>query len=336
MYNVGIIGCGRIASTFEDDAKREHPCTHAGGYSLHPETKIVSAMDTDKKALKQFSSRWNVDNVYTDLDKLLANEKLDIVSVCTPEKTHFDIVMKLAKHDIKAIFCEKPIASNLEQARQMVEACEKSGIKLIINHTRRWNDNYRFVKRIIDSRSIGGVISITGRYTSGLRVMGTHMLDLFRYYCGDVDWVFGTEEEAGVKSLAHSENYTPQDPSVSGLIEFKNGVRGYLEGSVKNDYLLFEVEVFATDGSISIRDNGKTVEIKKKRKSINYTGVNELRPFRVPKIKYRPMMYNAVDNIVECLNKGTECASTGTDGYKALQIIEALKESSESKRLVKI
>ena len=130
-YKAAIIGCGRIASTFDDDPLREHPATHAGAYAAVAGISIVAAADLDKKKLDAFGKKWNCTNLFADYNKMLTSAKPDIVSVCLPTQFHCDAVLAAAKAGAKAIFCEKPIAASLEEADRMIEACKKANVKLM-------------------------------------------------------------------------------------------------------------------------------------------------------------------------------------------------------------
>lgn len=149
MYKVGIIGLGRIACKLPDN--------HMNAYRDCPETRITTLCDIDKARLDQ----WGAIVPYTDYMKMVQNEKLDIVSVCTPPETHCEIVCNIAPY-VKAIYCEKPIALTLEDADKMIDICHKYEVILQVNHQRRFvNPKFRFSRGILNT--------------------GTHMFDLIRY-----------------------------------------------------------------------------------------------------------------------------------------------------------
>lgn len=90
-----------------------------------------------RSKLDKFSKRWKVHGLYADYKEMLSREKLNIVSVCTPSGTHSQIAVDAAKSGVKAIFCEKPIATSVPEARKIVDACKKHGMYLTVNHSRR-------------------------------------------------------------------------------------------------------------------------------------------------------------------------------------------------------
>ena len=335
-YKVGIIGCGRIASEFEEEAWRQHPCTHAGAYSTISQAKMVAACDTSKSKLEKFSKRWRVHRLYTDYRDMLSNENLDIVSVCTHPETHAQITIEAARSGVKAIFCEKPMAGSIQEARKMVEACEKRGVHLTVNHTRRWDLNYIEIRETLLKKELGEIEKINGSYTSGLFVIGTHMIDLLQYFAGNIVKVMGVKEDTGgIKYRWYSENYSPADPPVSGILWFKNGAIGQLLASCKTEYPFFDTETFTTLGRIITREwdsmeymmeiyrfkNGKAQKMSLEKKVTS---------------RRNNLMVSAVEDVVSSLRKNRPTLSTGEDALQTMMVIDALAKSSASNRPVKV
>lgn len=327
-YKAGIIGCGRIASTFEDSPLNEHPCTHAGAYSAIKDIRLVAASDIDEKQLNEFEKKWNTKNVYKDYKKMLKNENLDIISICTPQETHAKITIDAAKANIKAIFSEKPIATNLKDAKKMIKICKKNNIKLVINHTRRWESSFNYAKELIKKGEIGKIVSITGYYTSGLFVIGTHMLDIFRFFCGDVDQVIAEDEKTNIKKLKFSDNFDPSDPPANAYLSFNNGIKGFLHGSCKKDYLIFEIDIHGKRGRIKIEDNGEKIRLWKSKN-------NKLEE-KKPSFKKENRMIKAVNEIIDCIKRDKESISNGIEAYKTLELMIAIKKSAKNGIKIKI
>lgn len=156
-YKVGIIGCGWIGigqSHIAKDAKKED--THFNAYKNNPETQVVALCDSKKS----FIPDWGI-NKYTDYMQMVTKRKLDIVSVCTPPETHKEIVCNIAPY-VRGIYCEKPIASTLQDGWEMIQACRKNKVILQINHQRLF-------------------MMPTFRYSRGILDTGTHMFSLIRH-----------------------------------------------------------------------------------------------------------------------------------------------------------
>ncbi len=159
-YRTAIIGAGRIGTEFTD--------CHARAYKENPDTELVAIIDKRFDKALEAAKKWNVPvagNEYWQLGEL----GLDIVSICTPPQTHCNVLkdMLIANNQLSAIYCEKPIAVDIEEAKEMVAVCKEAKVILQVNHQRRFGMPTFF-------------------YSRGLFNTGTHVVDLLRMYFGDV------------------------------------------------------------------------------------------------------------------------------------------------------
>ncbi|MDA9882507.1 Gfo/Idh/MocA family oxidoreductase, partial [Alphaproteobacteria bacterium] len=284
MLRVGIIGCGRIAGGFEYLPGRIFPSTHAGAYTENLNTKLVAASDNNRKNLEKFVQTWEIESHYDNHNEMLSNEKLDLVSICTHDDSHFEIIKDSIDKGVKNIFCEKPLARNSQQILDLIKYCKKYQTNLFVNHTRRWHDRYVYVKKVIKQKRLGSMISITGRYTSGIRVIGSHMIDILRFFSGEIIYVKGmVEPSVSNEKLDYSENFDSNDKSYSAIMKFQNGVIGFLDGTSKKKYLIFEIEMQFEKGKLVLSNNGEKLDIWEKNS-------NKLFKIKNKKLKIRPMM----------------------------------------------
>ncbi len=326
VYKVGIIGCGQIASIFEDDEWREHPCTHAGAYNAVKKTRIVASADISEERLKRFSDKWGGET-YKDYNEMLKNEDLDIVSVTANTPHHYEMVIRAARSGVKAIFCEKPIATCIAEAEEMVKTCDEEGVRLIVNHTRRWHPYYQKSRELINEGEIGELTSISGFFTSGLLIMGTHIFDILRFMAGNADWVIGSIEKGN-----------SSDPSGSGFIGFKNGIVGSVIGSSLKQYLIFEIDIQGKQGRISIKDNGNNFELwttNKEKKHIDFNIPGELVKKNIS-IEEKNNMVAAIEDVVASIENDREGLCTGKDGKAALELALAFHKSEQTGEKVKL
>ena len=233
-----VIGTARVGSFFDDllTATPElMPSSHASCYTAHPRTQLVAGCDVKSDRLEAFGQKWGVsrENLYSDFREMLANERPDVVSVCTSwSHTHDEIVPEVARSGVKAIWAEKPLATSMAKAKEIIQAVEQHGVKLQGTCPRRWLPRYQAIRALIDRGEIGDVISITAVGVEGLLHHGTHDFDAMAYFAGDPEPEFAVGHLEPLKLNPHGRLI--QDAHGNGYIVHKNGARFFVEGLSEN------------------------------------------------------------------------------------------------------
>ena len=154
-FRCAVIGCGRIGCSFDDNSSTIR--THAGSYFANPQTELVSLCDMDNSKLEKYGTKYHVSSLYTDSLEMFECEKIDCVSICTLTDTHLDLVKQASKNNVKAIFLEKPISDSLANAQKIIQICKTNGIKLAIDHQRRFNPFYQSIKEFLKQKKLGNI-----------------------------------------------------------------------------------------------------------------------------------------------------------------------------------
>ena len=215
------------------------PHSHASAYHFVEDTELVAVCDLRQEAIDEFDVNWRSHvsevNSYIDYREMIDRENLDLISVVTSDHVHTQIVIDAAEAGVKGIACEKPIATTLADADRMIEAVEKAGIPMLIDHVYRWWFPWADVGKLIDDGAIGDVVRIMCNQ-GGPRAMlfrnGTHV-------CDTINW-FSTGNPTAVYAVAEKgfEDYGPRyasdgghdpdtDPALSIMIEYDNDVRAF-------------------------------------------------------------------------------------------------------------
>ncbi len=320
-----IIGLGQIGNQFDDDPKRTDVWTHAGAYSAVADVELIAGADPDEARLRRFQDRRNVRAGYHDYQEMLHKESIDLLSICSPTELHYTMVLAGVQAGVKAIFCEKPLASTVEQGVAMVEACRSAGIVLAVNHTRRWETIYLQAKRLLDEGGIGRIESMSGHYPGKVFTMGTHLFDLMRYFGGDVEWVSGVE--VGEAS---------SEPNLAGQLRFRSGAHGSILCGWERCCHVFELDVQGSRGRIRISGDGALLALSRFEDSPRYSGYRELTPVELEvgqghiTAGEQNRFIAAVKDLVCCAQTGGIPACSGQDGLAAVEMACALVESSRS------
>jgi predicted dehydrogenase len=260
--NVAIIGT-KFMGKAHSNAWLNAP--HFFDMGIKPVLKV--ACGQNEADLKAFAERWGWENTETDWRKVVERDDVDIVDISVPTYLHHDIAVAAAKNG-KHIFCEKPFAFTVEEAKAMYEAAETAGIVHYLNHNYRRCPAVRLAKRLIDEGQIGTIFHWRGAYLQDWIVdpdfpltwhlrketagsgphadLNSHSVDLARFLVGDIKAVsammttFITERplpgagaatfSAGSGEVTEMGEVTVDDASFM-VAEFENGALGSFEAS---------------------------------------------------------------------------------------------------------
>ena len=325
-YRAGVIGLGRMGSTFDDEITQGGslflPYCHGPSYHASPKTELVAGADLHEEQASIFGERWGLssEHIYSDYREMLEKENLDLVSVCTTARVRSDIVQDIARAGVKGIWAEKPISLSLAEADAMLDACKENNVVIAINCARRWNPFFSEARKLIDEGEIGDVLQVTVYAQCGLSHNGSHAIDILRYMAGgNVKWVFG---EMQSDEAAAGEN----DIMGNGYLVFDNGVRGYLRSTACGS-ASWEVDVIGTSGRIRSLNNAEKFElIRMLPGGRRGRGVPALCPFPYP-VRMQGMGLTIVDDIINAIENGGAPKCSGEDGREALEVAIALRES---------
>ncbi|MCI0701889.1 MAG: Gfo/Idh/MocA family oxidoreductase [Planctomycetia bacterium] len=171
--------------------------------------EIVAVADENEKGRAEAAKKLGAKTTYADYREMLKKEKPQIVSVADrwPD-CHRDMVIACAEHGA-SIFLEKPVAQTLQQADEMVAACEKHHVKCAVAHQTRYSPRVKVIKDLIGEGKIGDVLELRGHGKEDRRgggedmmVLGTHTFDLMRHLAGDAKWCFARIQQNGKKAVS--------------------------------------------------------------------------------------------------------------------------------------
>ena len=134
---------------------------HARAMASLEEYELVAVCDIRKEVAEAIADELGCE-VYTDYDAMLAEVRPDVVAIATPTYLHAEMAFKAIEAGVRGIYCEKPMATNLADARKMVELCRERGIALAVNHQRRLSAVHYKMRRLLEEGAIGEVYLIRG------------------------------------------------------------------------------------------------------------------------------------------------------------------------------
>lgn len=314
-----VVGLGNTGFRFNLDPLREATWSHTAAYERCARTGLAGAVEIDSGRMEAFKEHYRDVPVYRTVSELMENSNPDIVSVCTPTDTHYAVLKDIVEHPVKAVFCEKPLAWDIASARRMVRLCKDKGVVLAVNHNRRWNSNYLYVKKLIQNGAIGKVMAVNAFYPGEVFNIGTHLFDVLRMLL--------SKDAASLSGF--SENAETSDPSVSGWIRFKGGLPCTVITAGKNRDLIFEIDIIGEKGRVKITDNGSRVKRYSFRKSGRYSGYRELLPLPEDKIALKDRFVETMHDIARVVEGGKDRVNcSGFDALTALSMSLAMLRSA--------
>ncbi|MFD1173366.1 Gfo/Idh/MocA family protein [Oceanobacillus picturae] len=313
---------------------------HANSYATflmdHPEAEIAAIWDDNVKRGQEMATQFETD-FYHDLDELLSTD-IDAVMICSENANHKEHVLKAASYK-KHILCEKPIATELEDAQEMIRVCDQQGVILQVAYAVRFVPAIQKVKAIIESGGIGDVMAVNatnhGQMPGGWFVEEAlsgggaatdhivHIMDLLR-------WMLQDE----VKSVYAEFDTLFYDIKVedAGLVtlELESGIIATIDPSWSRPKTFpiwgdVTMEIIGTEGSLVVDAF--------KQHSVLYND-------QTGKIEHKPwsedMDERLVHDFIDCVKTGRKPAITGIDGLRTLEVVKAAYRSNELKETVKL
>lgn len=227
-YRAGIVGLGFIGAgdQVSGNALGQQVAnldgTHAEALGRNPRIELVAGSSRDGGRRERFHERTGA-ATYADWREMLERERLDIVSVATYSPQHAEITIACAQAGVRAIYCEKPIATTVADGAAMVEACEAAGTLLVINHNRRFNPHYHSLAAFLAEGGLGELTSGSMRWGSGrLGNVGTHIIDATLLVLGRKPQAVSATLDLSPKPDCRGAEFN--DPGGFGWIRFEGGL----------------------------------------------------------------------------------------------------------------
>ena len=202
----GIIGVGDVTE------RKSGPAFYKA-----PHSELVAVMRRDGDKARDFAERHGVPRWYDDGDALIADPDVDVVYISTPPDTHKEYTLKVAAAG-KPVFCEKPMARNFAECREMIEACDVAGVPLWVAFYRRSMPRFLKIKELLDGKAIGDVLAVSIRtYRRPVIERGDPHPERFWAYLPDATGGGGAWVDAGCHQIDLLDFYLGPVAGVHGF-----------------------------------------------------------------------------------------------------------------------
>jgi len=324
LLSVGIIGAGNIAGGFDEKKLDKNPgiYTHAGAFSKHEGFNITTVYDLDNGRAEEFKKYWNAKCTVTDLEDIY-NQYHDVLSVCTPDDTHLDLVKNIINNNCcKTIFVEKPLISDIKEYESIVKSANDNDINIVVNFQRRYEKTHKEIQELINAQP-EIILSASGKYMKGLHHIGVTLIDTFLFLFGCPD---------AVQAYNRVWNKEVSDYSYEFIIFFPNfivSIQTIDSDKYEYNYHLFEIDLLFTDKRKTLIDISQAVRDTNVGEYA-YSGVKIMNDTdaSISETEYRTSMYDAICYLYDITNyKIMHTINTPAQSYNNLLVIDAIIKS---------
>lgn len=251
VYKAGVIGTGFVGRIHIETIRRLG--------------NVVVEAVADMASAEMTAQEMNVPHYFSDYKEMIDKMNLDMVHICTPNNTHFEIAMYALDHGVN-VLCEKPMTATVEEAKILAEKAASSGLIAALNYHNRFYPMNHHLRNIIRDGELGDIFSITGTYTQDWLLnitdyswrlsvkesgktrtvadIGSHWMDLVEFVsgqkitavCADFSIIHPIRKKPKKQVLAFStDQFAPEDyedipvkteDCASVLFKFDNGAKG--------------------------------------------------------------------------------------------------------------
>jgi len=334
---MAIVGCGRISRN------------HFGSIEKHKDNiELVSICDTNEEVLKKHETLYKVKG-YLDLGKMLEEQTLDLVSICTPSGMHPKQVELVAQHGIH-VMTEKPMATRWQDGVRMVRACDKAGVHLFVVKQNRRNTTLQLLKRAISEKRFGKIHMVNlnvfwtrpQEYYDQAEWRGTWEFDggafmnQASHYVDLLDWLIGPVEKVQAM-ISTTRDIEVEDTGVLN-IRWRNGALGSMAVTMLTYPRNYEGSIVILGEKGTVRVGGVAVN------EIEHWEFDEPRDYdkTIGDASYQttsvygfghPLYYK---NVIEVLYGQAEPETDGREGLKSLELLIAAYLSARDGKTVSL
>jgi len=329
--NIGIVGLGWVAQV-----------VHIPILDKLPDASVVAVCDTDKARARYVSDKLGIKNVYTDLDKMLKQEQIDAVHVCTRTDSHAPVAIACMEAG-KDVLVEKPLARTYDEASRIVQVAKETNRKLMVGMNTRFRPDAMILRSFIKAGELGDIFYTksgwlqrqtnnktwrTRKEVAGGGVFidtGIVILDMSL-------WMMGYPDIERVSAMAYYHETEHVEDSGVIMLRMVNGATITIEVSwslnIEDD--IFYCNVFGTRGSARL--NPLRLNKQLHGNIVNMTPAKLEKPQSLYKRSYE----NEIRHFIGAVRGLHPIISTGSEALQRMKILEAMYESVKTRSEVSV
>jgi len=335
---IGVVGCGRISKN------------HFGAIETHSDAiELTAVCEVDPDRLETHAYHYGVPG-YRDMEEMLQQEDLDLVSICTPSGKHPQQVELAAGAGVH-VMTEKPMATRWNDGMKMVKACDQAGVRLFVVKQNRRNSTLQLLKRAVEEKRFGRIYMVNinvfwsrpQEYYDSADWRGTWELDggafmnQASHYVDLIDWLIGPVADVQAMTGTLARDIEVEDSGVLN-IRWRNGALGSMNVTMLTYPKNFEGSITILGEKGSARIGGVAVN------EIQHWDFEDEREYDedVRKANYEttsvygfghPLYYK---NVVDVLRGEADPETDGREGLRSLEVLIAAYLSARDRKTISL
>ena len=320
---------------------------HINAHMANPNADLVAVCDLNEELRRKIEKKYQV-KTYELVKDMLENEEIDAVSIATPDCYHAAPALEAIHHG-KHVLIEKPLATTIEDAREIIAAAQKEHVRVAVDYHKRWDPASIQLKNELARPETGkilrgymsmdDVIDVPTKWfswsdkSSPVHFLGTHCYDLIRWYMGcEVTEVYAVGTKEYLKSMGIDTYDT-----IQAFLTFENGCNW----TVENSWVLPAGFAKNNDGRTQIITTNTLLRVDSQNRGVE---IYDAAKGRTPNYCFMQMFegrpvgfgYDPIYDFVRCLQYDLPFIADAKDGLEAEKIADAVHKSVETATSVKI
>ena len=297
---------------------------HARVYKELASTELVAICDVNAEKAKSIADQFGV-KAYTTSKRMLKNEEIEAVSICTWSTSLAKEALKALKAG-KHVLVEKPMAANTRQAEKLLETAEKNDLHLTVGFLMRFIPGLQHIREAVENKKIGELVCAAAKRVSQwperigdvgvVKDMAIHDIDVMRY--------ISNEDPITVYAKTGSMRHKKFEDYAQIMLTYKDGKSAFIESNWLTPYKTRTLTVTGSDAIMRLDYITQELWIEEQKETLQ------------PRYPWQEPLKLELQHFADCILAKKKPLITAADGLKALQIAEAALQSSAKNRAIKL
>ncbi len=323
MINVAVIGVGSMGQN------------HARIFFHSDNAQLVAVSDNNIDAAEKIAKKYNCKS-YNNYQEMLSNEQIDAVSIAVPTSLHKEVTLAALIHK-KHVLLEKPIASNEQEAKEIIECAKKNNVKLMIGHIERFNTAIIELKNRLEKGDLGEIYKIDvqriGPFPSRIADVGV-IIDLSVHDLDIIDYLINTPPTR-VFAETQQRLHPHHEDAVTALIRYPNSILATLNINYLSPTKIRQLQVFGKKGMFKVNYLDQELYFYENTayNIHDWSSVCEgdMKKIIIP--KKEPLQVE-IEAFLSSIKNNTPMSVTGEQGLSILKIAHTLIQSAKENRII--